>query len=384
MTIRPSDPAPGVTPRAGRLDTARHLLTTDQARESLVLAPQPLVRIAFLAGLQAALTGLIALPLIHISPWPQLIGFASLGALVALFGRFAPEARRSGIVLRCAFWQVFAVFTMSMAAWLGAPLELQILLLAASCGLFFLISTACGFGPPGALIFVFAASASMGQLGSFQQVIERTAATAIVALLAWIICLFTEAFRRNPSPDVPFPSEPARALGYRLAAAARIMTGSAIAAFVAYAAGAQHPGWAAMGVVAVMQGANLHISMNRALQRTAGTIIGAALIGVVLSQSPSIWSVIALLTILTIATEVVIGANYGLGQILVTPMALLMTYLATAQTAGIDIVPERVLDTLIGATIGMVFAVLWSTLDDRTHLAHHHAKQAKQRVRREG
>lgn len=85
-----------------------------------------------------------------------------------------------------------------------------------------------------------------------------------------------------------------------------------------------------------------------------------------------------------IATEVVIGANYGLAQILVTPMALLMTYLASPHTADIGMVPERVLDTLIGALIGMVFAVLCSTLEDRTHLAHHHASRAKRRVGREG
>lgn len=303
---------------------------------------------------------------------------------MALFGRFAPEARRSGIVLRCAFWQVFAVFTMSIAAWLGAPLPLQILLLALGCGLFFFVSTTGGFGPPGALIFVFAASASMGHAVSFQQVIERSAATGIVAALAWGICVATEAFRRNPNPDSPLPSEPSRPFDHRLIAAGRMIMASAIAAFAAHAVGADHPGWAAMGAVAVMQGAHLHISMNRAMQRMAGTILGAVLVGLVLIQSPSIWPVIVLLTFLMIATEVVIGANYGLAQILVTPMALLMTYLAAPHTAGMGMVPERVLDTLIGASIGMVLAVLCSTLDDRTHLAHHHVSRAKQRVRAEG
>ncbi|HEY9550270.1 MAG TPA: hypothetical protein VIR45_12285, partial [Kiloniellaceae bacterium] len=167
------DPAP--TPPVGRVGTTRRLLTPFQLRESLALAPQPSIRFALLAGLQAALAALIALPLVHVSPWPHLIGFASLGTLVALFGRFAPPARRSGILLQCAFWQVFAVFTMSAAAWLGASLPVQILLLALGCGLFFFVSTAGRFGPPGALIFVFAASASMGEVGSARQLAERTA-----------------------------------------------------------------------------------------------------------------------------------------------------------------------------------------------------------------
>lgn len=365
------------TLRTSRVDAARHLLAPHQFRESLTLAPQPWIWIAFLAGLQAALAGLIALPLIHISPWPHLIGFASLGTLVALFGRFAPEARRSEIVLRCAFWMVLSVSTMSIAAWLGAPLELQILLLALGCGLFFFVSVTGEFGPPGALIFIFAASASMGQVDSFQQVIERSAATGIAAALAWAICAATEAFRRTSKPDAALPSEPVRSFKHRMIATIRIIIGSTFAAFAAHAVGAEHPGWAAMGAVAVMQGAHLHINMSRALQRMVGTIIGAILIGLVLFQSPSFWIIFALLTVLIIATEVTIGANYGLGQILVTPMALLMTYLASPLASGIGIVPERVLDTLIGASIGMVFAILFSTLDDRTHLAHHHSSRTK-------
>ncbi len=382
MTAPPhSNPASRQAPCLGRVGATRHLLTPAQLRESLTLAPQPWIRIGLLAGLQAALAGLIALPLIHISPWPHLIGFASLGTLMALFGRFAPAARRGGIVLRCAFWQVFAVFTMSTAVWLGAPLALQILLLALVSGLFLFVSTAGGFGPPGALIFVFAASASMGHVGGFPDVIERAAATAAAALLAWAICVATEPVRRKLSADRPLPSEPVRPLRHHLIAAARTAVAAAIAAFAAHAVGADYPGWAAMGAVAVMQGSHLHISMNRALQRMVGTALGAILVGVVLIQSPSLWTVIALLTVLLVATEVIIGANYGLAQILVTPMALLMTHLAAPHTAGIGMVPERILDTLIGATIGMVLAVISSTLDDRAHLTHHHAGRAKPQVR---
>lgn len=59
---------------------------------------------------------------------------------------------------------------------------------------------------------------------------------------------------------------------------------------------------------------------------------------------------------------------------LVTPMALLMTYLAAPELAGMNMVQERVVDTLIGVTVGMVLALIFSTLDDRAHLAQHHAE----------
>ena len=89
-----------------------------------------------------------------------------------------------------------------------------------------------------------------------------------------------------------------------------------------------------MGAVAVMQGAHLHISINRAFQRMAGAVLGALLVWLILIQGPSAWTVIVLLVGLIVATEVVIGANYGLGQVLVAPMALLMVYLAAPDTAG--------------------------------------------------
>lgn len=78
-----------------------------------------------------------------------------------------------------------------------------------------------------------------------------------------------------------------------------------------------------------------------------------------------------MLALLQILTEIVIGLNYGLGQVLVTPMALLMTHLA-APAADASLAPERVADTLLGALIGIVIAVALSTLEDRRQLAHHH------------
>ena len=255
----------------------------------------------------------------------------------------------------------------------GAPLTAQLMLLALACGFFFFIATRGHFGPPGALIFVFAAGAAMGPVESWRGVTERATATAIVAALAWAICAATESFRQFATPEAPFPAEPARPLGHHLIAAARMTLGSAIAAFAAHAVGAAHPAWAAMGTVAVMQGAHLHISMSRAMQRTAGTVIGACGVWLILAQAPSVWTVIVVLSVLQFATEVIIGANYALGQILVTPMALLMSYLAAGGAASAGMAPERIVDTMLGATIGVVLAVMSSTLDDRVYLAHHHA-----------
>lgn len=352
-----------------RRDAARILLHRDQLRRSTELAQQPSLRNAALAGLQAAFTMTIALPLFWLSPWAHLIGFASLGALVALFGRFAPMKSRKRIVFLAGIWQVMAVLVMSAAAWSGASEIAQLVLLAVSCGVFLFVSVTGGFGAPGPLIFVFAAGASMADSLTGQDVIERVLATALVAALAYLVCAVSEILRHVPSPERPLPSEPRRSLNHRLIAAARSTVGAGGAVALSHIFGADHPAWAAMGALAVLQGVHLHINMSRALQRMAGTVVGAMLAWILLVQDPSVWLVIAVLLLLQIATEMVIGINYAFGQILVTPMALLMTHLAAPQGAGPEMAPERVLDTLLGAGVGIAAAVLLSTLDDRRHLA---------------
>lgn len=362
-----------------RLDAARHLLHPRQMRESLRLAPQPSLRNASLAGMQSALAAAIALPLVYLSPWSHLLGYAALGALIALFGRFAPRRSRNRILLLCVITQTLAVFTMSAAGWLGIPQAAKLLLLALGCGVLFFIAVGGRFGPPGPLIFVFAAGAGMADAPSFQHVLERSAATASVALLAWAICAATEHLRHFSTPDRPLPTDPARSLTQLAAASARSTMAAAIAIFTAaYAFGANHPVWAAMGALAVLQGAHLHISMNRALQRMAGTVVGALLIWIILDQNPSIWAILAMLVVLQYVTEVIIGSNYALGQILITPMALLMTRLAAPEADGTALIPERIFDTLLGAAIGIAIAIILSSLEERHHLARRAARRRRQ------
>ncbi len=363
-----------------RRAAARHLLRQRQLRGSFALATQPSFRNATLAGLQAAVTAAIALPAFQLSPWSHLIGFAALGVLVALFGRFAPPRRRLTILFYCALTQVLAVFIMSGVAWLGAPKAVQLTLLALSCGILLFISVSGKFGAPGPLIFVFAVGASMTSSITLSQVLERTAAVSVVSLLAWIICAASEWVRDHPAAEHQPAAEPMAPLNKRLIAAGRSAAGAGVAVLVSEMSGANFPAWAAMGALAVMQGAHLHITMNRALQRMAGTIIGALLAWMLLMQTPSAWTIIAALVVLQLVTEMIIGANYALGQIFVTPMALLMTYLGAEHPVGPEMAPERVLETLLGVAIGTVLAVLLSTLDDRHHLAEMNRAKPKSRV----
>jgi len=197
-----------------------------------------------------------------------------------------------------------------------------------------------------------------------------------------VVTSATDFLRVPQLARVSVPTEPRRSWAHVLVAGGRIGVAAAVAALVAHAAGWSHPSWAAIGAVAVMQGGHLHVTMHRALQRMAGTLAGALLVWLILAAEPPFWVIVGFIVAFQFITEIIIGFNYALGQITVTPMALLMTYLASPAATAAEMSIERVFDTMLGAVLGIVFAVVFSTMDDRLHLARHHRERQPRRAKR--
>src|SRR5690554_2184368 len=106
MTLRKPKPEgrdgqAGKNLQVSRGHSACHLLTKNQLRQSLIVTAPPSLRIASIAGFQAGLAILVALTVAYLSPWPHLVGFPALGALAALFGRYASLQHRRRIVMIC-------------------------------------------------------------------------------------------------------------------------------------------------------------------------------------------------------------------------------------------------------------------------------------------
>lgn len=357
--------------RARRV-TARRLLAPQHLQASMRLNRQVAYRMGCVAGLQAALAVLAAIVLLRHSVWPHLVGFGALGALAALFGRFSPLLKRHSIVWTCASLLTGAVFLTSLASVFGAPEFVVVLMVALVAGAASVAFSYWKLGGPGAVIIVFAAGAAMTPVDSWGVLLERTLATAAGGVVAWLVTSATDFLRLPELARRQPPQEPTRPLANILLAAARITLGAGTAALFAHAAGWNHPSWAAIGATAVMQGGHLHITMHRALQRMAGTLVGSMLVWMVLEMQPPFWVIVGAIVIFQFLTEIIIGFNYALGQITVTPMALLMTYLAAPVATATEMSIERVFDTMLGAVLGIVFAVIFSTLDDRRYLARLH------------
>ena len=139
--------------------------------------------------------------------------------------------------------------------------------------------------------------------------------------MAWLITTSTDFLRLRELGRLklePAPDQPLSALVY---SGVRIGVGAAAAALIAHAFGWDHPSWAAIGATAVMQGGHLHVTMHRAVQRMAGTLFGVVLVWLILSMEPPFWLIVGAIVVFQFITEVIIGFNYALGQITITPMA---------------------------------------------------------------
>ncbi|MEU6772526.1 FUSC family protein [Streptomyces sp. NPDC046759] len=153
---------------------------------------------------------------------------------------------------------------------------------------------------------------------------------------------------------------PARPLRHRLTAlapiAARTAIGCALAGYASLAFGVGRPYWALVTAASLYQ-ANVTLTWSRGIQRVVGNLLGVLLFAALAPLTHLHPVALVLCTVaLNFGAEALIGRNYWLGTVCVTPMALLITEVARAQNPA-ELITERVADTLVGALVGFVAAV---------------------------
>src|SRR4051794_29024219 len=111
-----------------------------------------------------------------------------------------------------------------------------------------------------------------------------------------------------------------------------------------------HGIWVPMATLIVLQ-PEFGGTINRALQRTAGTVAGAALAGLMLATLNGTLVFEPLLIVLLFAAFFVLRRRYGLGVTFPTPIVVLI--LATADTSPWWDTLERIVDTILGAALGL-------------------------------
>ncbi|MFC5659663.1 FUSC family protein, partial [Streptomyces nogalater] len=173
-----------------------------------------------------------------------------------------------------------------------------------------------------------------------------------------------------------------RSLRHRVAPlaplAVRTALGCALAGYAALALGVGRPYWALVTAASLYQ-ANVTLTWSRAVQRVVGNLVGV-LVFAALAPLPHLHPAALVLVSLALnfGAEALIGRNYWLGSVCVTPMALLITEFARSQDAA-DLITDRVVDTLIGALVGFAAAV--AVTNRRAGARLDHALTAAERAR---
>ncbi|MFD0286590.1 FUSC family protein [Streptomyces lutosisoli] len=147
-----------------------------------------------------------------------------------------------------------------------------------------------------------------------------------------------------------------RRLGPLAPIALRTALGCALAGYVSLAFGVGRPYWALVTAASLYQ-ANVTLTWSRGVQRVVGNLVGVLVFAALaplahLGQTALVLCCLAL----NFGAEALIGRNYWLGSICVTPMALLITEFARFQQPG-ELITDRVVDTLVGALVGFVAAI---------------------------
>ncbi|MFF3615624.1 FUSC family protein [Streptomyces sp. NPDC002580] len=149
---------------------------------------------------------------------------------------------------------------------------------------------------------------------------------------------------------------PLRRLGPLAPIALRTALGCALAGYVALALGVGRPYWALVTAASLYQ-ANVSLTWSRGVQRVVGNLLGVLAFAVLAPLAHVGQAALVLCCLaLNFGAEALIGRNYWLGSVCVTPMALLITEFARAQQPG-ELITDRVLDTLVGALVGFAAAL---------------------------
>ena len=130
-----------------------------------------------------------------------------------------------------------------------------------------------------------------------------------------------------------------------------------LAGTVATAAGVGHPYWAMVSAVVPLAARDFGSQLVRGLHRVFGTFAGLALAALLFAVDPSGLTLILVIVALQVGAELLVGRNYAVALVVVTPLALLMVHLVAPVPAR-GLLVDRGVETVIGVGIGLLVGYL--------------------------
>ncbi|WKA56832.1 FUSC family protein [Planococcus shenhongbingii] len=116
--------------------------------------------------------------------------------------------------------------------------------------------------------------------------------------------------------------------------------------------------WIPLTCAAVMSGATILSTFNRAIQRTCGTILGIVIAVLILSLEPEGLLIVLAVFLLMVLAELAMVLNYAVAAVFVTPIALILAESTSAIGTISYFTSARLTDVLIGSAIGLFGTLL--------------------------
>jgi len=143
--------------------------------------------------------------------------------------------------------------------------------------------------------------------------------------------------------------------------AVTVGVGALLAGLIGQTFDDDHWYWAMVAASVVLAGAATTSRVTRSIQRFIGTTLGVLMAGALLGLELPTLAVIGVVIVLQAVAELLIGRNYGVGMLAVTPLALLMVSLSNPIEPQI-LVADRVFETFIGSFVGTGVALVSAKL----------------------
>ncbi|HKE71959.1 MAG TPA: FUSC family protein [Nocardioidaceae bacterium] len=282
--------------------------------------------------------------------------YATFGAFTSLYGRkrvdFPRVVRQGlaglGLVMCVALGSLVAIS--DAREWLAIPIAAVIAAVASY------VSAHRDLIPSGSLfqVFGFAAVASVpAHASDLVPAVLVASASALFAVLVGSLGAVVRRARHVTAEHLPEHPIGGPHTGVRLYAIQSAI-GVAAAGTIATASGVGRPYWAMISAVVPLMAFDFNSQVVRGLHRVIGTFIGLGLAWLLLELDLPDALTVIFVAGLQLITELLVGRNYALALVSITPLALLIVHLAAPVIPIHDLLADRGLETVIGVAIGLL------------------------------
>lgn len=285
--------------------------------------------------------------------------YAAFGAFASLYGRNHVHLSRAQMQLSLAVLLTTAV---GLGVWVGTSpargwLAVPVATVVAGVGAW--LSDAEDWHPPGPLflIFAFAACASVPSVaGDIPVALLVAGSSALFAMIVGSCGALWRAWR-HPQASVRTSWQRPVWRPSTTRHVVRAIVGVLVSGAIATSIGIGHPYWAMVSAVVPLAARELRPQLVRGVHRVVGTMLGLLLAGLLLGLDPDGLVLILVVVALQVAAELLVGRNYAVALVAITPLALLMVHLV-APTPTKVLLFDRGVETVIGVVIGLLVGYL--------------------------